>query len=155
MVVAFNGKDCYVQIYVDTTTPGIKPDGATKTWAADSQTVAIATSASVNTSKTLTPHFGLNNTTAQVIKEGNITTEFSIDGLYTTDTLGSKDMLELIEQGFVCAIKLTADGADGTEDMGIELEYCRFSSDNLEVSDDGDLTVSLSGMGTTRTVTVA
>jgi len=155
MVVAFNGKDCYVQIYVDAATAGINPDGATKTWAADSQTVAIATSASVNTSKTLTPHFGLNNSTAQVIKEGNISTEFSIDGLYTTDLLGAKDMLELIEAGFVCAIKLTADDATGTEAMGIELEYCRFSADNLDVADDGDLTVSLSGMGTTRTVTIA
>jgi hypothetical protein len=52
-------------------------------------------------------------------------------------------------------MKITADDATGTEAMSIVLEYCACSADNMEVSDDGDLTCSLTGMGTTRTVAVA
>lgn len=155
MVVAFNGKDCYVQIYIDAVTPGILPDGVILTWADDSQTVAIATSASVNTSKTLTPHFGLNNTEAQVIKQGNVAHEFSIDNLFTTETFGSKNLQTLIDHGVVFAMKLTADDATGTEAAGIELANCALSADNLDVADDGDLTCSLTGMGTSKTVTYA
>jgi hypothetical protein len=155
MVVAFNGKDCYVQIYIDATTAGIIPDGTTKTWAADSQTVAIATSASVNTSKTLTPHFGLNNTEAQVIKQGNVSHEFSIDNLFTTELFGTENLQTLIDHGTVFALKLTADDATGTEAAGIELANCALSADNVDVADDGDLTCSLTGMGTAKTFTIA
>lgn len=156
MVVAFNGKDCYVQIYIGTIAGALPTaQDPVEAWTADSDVVAIATSASVNTSKTLTPHFGLNNTTAQVIKQGNVSYEFSIDGLYTTDELGAMDMQELIDHGTVFAMKLTADDASGTEAMGIELSYCSLSADNVDVADDGDLTASLTGMGTTRTITIA
>jgi len=154
MTVAFNGKDCFVQIYIDGTTPGIKPDGDTYTWDADSNTIAIATSASVNTSKKLTSHYGLNHDTPQIIKQGNISYEFNLESVYTTDKYGSKDLQELIDSGTQFAMKLTANDPSGTEAMSIELEYCACASDNMEVSDDGDLTCSLSGQCVSKTINV-
>lgn len=154
MVTTFNGKDCKVQIYIDASSAGIAPAGA-NTWDANSDVVAVATSVDVNTSKEITPHHGLNHATPQILKEGNITYDWSIDALYTTQTYGSEDMVDLINESKVFAAKVTAmDDAD-TEVAGVVLTYCKCGSDNLSLSDDGDLTCSLSGQSTTRTMTVA
>lgn len=152
MVEAFNGKDCLVKLYIDDTTAGIAPTS----WATGVTTIAIATSASVNTSKTITPHHGLNHQTPQVIKQGNITYEFSIDGIYTPDAVEDLDDIQAMVDGTTTfAMYLQANDATATEAMSIELLSCACSAGNVEVSDDGDLTFSLSGQGTTKTVTVA
>lgn len=155
MVTTFNGKDTQVQIYIDGTTAGIEPDGAVKTWTADSDVIAVGTGVDINTSKTLTPHHGLNNATPQIIKEGNITYDFSIDALYTTQTFGATDMLDLINESKTFAMKVTVMSDADVEIMSAVLEDCRCSSDNASVSDDGDLTCSLSGQSTTRVIAVA
>ena len=156
MVTTFNGKDCQVQIYIGDT-PGAEPTAVgDDTWDASSTSniIAVGTGVDVNTSKTLTPHHGLNNATPQIIKEGNITYDFSIDALYTTQTYGASDMLDLINESKTFAMKLSVmDDAD-TEVASAVLTYCKCSSDNASVSDDGDLTCSLSGQSTTRTIAV-
>lgn len=154
MVTSYNGKDCIVYLYIDSVTPGAKPSG-TDTWVSVGSTVAIATSVSVNQNKTITPHYGLNNPTPQVIKQGNITYEFSLEGVYTTKEYGAMDVIEMIDHGVQFAMNLEAQDATPATDLELELEYCVASSVNVEVSDDGDLTFSMSGQGTTRTLTVA
>ena len=154
MVTTFNGKDCQVQIYIDSVTAGIAPTGA-YSWASDGDIIAVGTGVDVNTSKTLTPHHGLNNSTPQVIKEGNITYDWSIDALYTTATYGSTDMLDLINTSKTFAMKLTVMSDADVEIASAVLTYCKCSSDNASVSDDGDLACSLSGQSTTRTIAVA
>jgi len=155
MVTTFNGKDCQVQIYIDGTTPGIAPDGTTYTWDADSDIIAVGTGVDLNTSKTLTPHHGLNNATPQIIKEGNITYDWSADALYTTTTYGSIDMADLVNESKTFAMKLTVMSDADVEVMSAVMTYCKCASDNLSVSDDGDLTCSLSGQCLTRVIAVA
>lgn len=155
MVTTFNGKDCKVQIYIDASVAGVDPTLYGNTWDTDSQVIAVATSVDVNTSKEITPHHGLNHATPQILKEGNITYDFSIDSLYTTASYGSTDMVDLINESKTFASKLTVMDDDNVEVAGVVLTYCKCSSDNLSLSDDGDLTCSLSGQSTTRTMTTA
>lgn len=150
MVTTFNGKDCKVEIYIGVTA-GMEPTSQTipEAWI-DADIVAVGTGVDINTSKTLTPHHGLNNATPQIIKEGNITYDFSIDALYTTQTYGALDMIDLINESKSFAMKLTVMDDSDVEVMSVVVEYCKCSSDNLSVSDDGDLSCSLSGQATTR-----
>lgn len=154
MVVVFNGKDCQVQIYIGATPGAVPTDITTDTWAASptANIVAVGTGVDVNTSKTLTPHHGLNQAAPQIIKEGNITYDWSIDALYTTQTYGALDMIDLINESKVFAMKLTVMNDAGAEQASAVLSYCKCSSDNISVSDDGDLTCSLSGQALTRTI---
>lgn len=154
MVATFNGKDCQVQIYIGAT-PGAAPtDAGDDTWDASSTSniVAVGTGVDVNTSKTLTPHHGLNQSTPQIIKEGNITYDWSIDALYTTQTYGAFDMLDLINESKTFAMKISAMNDSDVAQATAVLTYCKCSSDNWSVSDDGDLTCSLSGQSQTRTI---
>ena len=150
MVKTFNGKDCKVEIYIGVTA-GMEPTSQTipEAWT-DADIVAVGTGVDINTSKTLTPHHGLNNATPQIIKEGNITYDFSMDALYTTQTYGALDMIDLINESKSFAMKLTVMDDSDVEVMSVVMEYCKCSSDNLSVSDDGDLSCSLSGQATTR-----
>ena len=155
MVTTFNGKDCQVEIYVDNTTAGAAPGD----WATVDDILAVGTGVDINTSKTVTVHHGLNHATPQAIKEGNITYDFSIDALYTTKEYGEStsatDLYDLINESIAFAMKLTVMSDADVEVMSVVMTYCRCSSDNLSVSDDGDLTASISGQGISRVVAVA
>lgn len=157
MVLTYNGKDCKVEIYIDGETPGSTPDGNPETWATVAQVMAVATGLDINTSKDVAPKYGINNSTPQLLKEGNIGYDWSVESLYTTQLFGETadtDALKLIDEGEKFAMKLTVFDEGDSEDMNIILTYCRASTDNLSVSDDGDLTCSLSGQAKTRTITV-
>ncbi len=155
-MVGYTGKDVLVEIYRDASTPGDAPvdwDTATKT------AFAIATTASVNTSKEVTEFHGLNHQTPQEIKEGRITYEWSLEEIYTdTDFVDSGgangvDFLELIDSGNRFAMRLTfTNEVTGTVERTIVLTHCVASSDNLEASDGGNVTGSMSGRAKTRTV---
>lgn len=133
MVLTFNGKDCKVTI------------GGT--------IVAVATGVDVNTSKDVKSIYGLNHSTPQLLKEGNIGYDFSIESLYTTTTYGGEDMLDLINTGKEFDIVFTIMNESDVAQTTVTLSDCRATTDNVSVSDDGDLTCSLSGQGKSRALT--
>lgn len=153
MIWTYNGQDVKIMFYQSSSDAGALPEDDDKTWDDDGDVFAVATGASHNTSKEINGKYGINHQTPQLLKEGQITYEWSVDNLYTTDEYGGKNLLELINGGETFALKLAFLGSDGTtEDTVVELAYCKADQDNLEGSEDGDVTCNLSGQATERTI---
>lgn len=148
MVFTFNGKDVKVEMFIGLTVEGAIPEDqdVPTTWV-DATAVAVGTDVSVNKSKEVSAKHGLNQQTPQLIKEGNITYDWSVGALYTVDAVEAKDLTEMIDAGVTFAMKVTMFEADGsTEASAYVMSYCKCSTNNYEVSQDGDATVSMSGM---------
>lgn len=149
MTWTYNGQDVKVMFYQDGTTPGAAPSD----WESDSTVFAVATGFSQNTSKEVNGKYGFGNQTPQLLKEGQITYEWSVDNLYTTTDYGGNSLLDMINGGQTFALYIQTLDSTGSEDSSVELLFCEADQDNLEGSEDGDVTCNLSGQAKTRNVT--
>lgn len=142
-------KDCDVVIYFDATTPGIAPDGETKTWADDGESVfAVGTGFKFGTKKDASLVHGGSDAEAVGTRVGKVTREWSFDSLYTNDMYGGNTMkLRQFADGDVgmFAMQITTGAAADAEYDAPVFTYCTCTDAQVTAGGDG-LTISMSGI---------